>query len=198
MLAAVLMAGCGDLSQKKADPNAEPYGTWGHRKLTPALWLGAKPQNVVFELCEDGGLDAVPAFVTWAAAVGREDITVERTCVHQQGRFPIRVLDARKHDRERAYCDTVPDLKGYASPVFLEIVVCDPAIGQQVIMHEMGHLWGLCDVYPLAPGAKDNCDPAWFTGRSRHSVMGGNGRLTLSEADLDGARALVQRFKPSL
>ena len=43
----------------------------------------------------------------------------------------------------------------------------------RTIIHEFGHIWGLCDQYPLA-GNKTNCDP-------EHSILSHDGHIVLEE-----------------
>lgn len=42
------------------------------------------------------------------------------------------------------------------------------------LIHEFGHVWGLCDQYPIDGQSKTNCDP-------RHSVLDVNGHILLEE-----------------
>jgi hypothetical protein len=71
-----------------------------------------------------------------------------------------------------------------------------------VLMHEFGHVWGLCDMYPLA-GGHTNCHPIWSKKDSNGNIalvpnatMAASGRknpMFLHDDDIEGIRTLASR-----
>lgn len=73
-----------------------------------------------------------------------------------------------------------------------------------VLMHEFGHVWGLCDMYPLGNG-HTNCDPQWSkkdeSGEillTPHATMAASkwrNPLYLHDDDIEGIQTLAARAK---
>ena len=71
-----------------------------------------------------------------------------------------------------------------------------------VLMHEFGHVWGLCDMYPLA-GGHTNCHPVWSKKDSDGNISlvpnatmaaaGWKNPLFLHDDDIEGIRTLAAR-----
>ncbi len=63
-----------------------------------------------------------------------------------------------------------------------------------LLLHELGHSFGLCDTYDVT----QNCDPNFSSHWNNEppSVMGMANYLYLSPDDIEGIRALFQRFAP--
>lgn len=71
-----------------------------------------------------------------------------------------------------------------------------------VLMHEFGHVWGLCDMYPLA-GGHTNCHPVWSKKDSDGNISlvpnatmaatGWKNPLYLHDDDIEGIRTLAAR-----
>jgi predicted Zn-dependent protease with MMP-like domain len=76
-------------------------------------------------------------------------------------------------------------------------------ISLRVLVHEFGHVWGLCDQYYLDKENKTNCDPAFSSldhegkvhihEESTMSTSGWINDLYLSEDDITGIRELAER-----
>ena len=187
---------CGDLREARRDENATPKpGTWGHLRQGQSDWLAALPNDARVNVCGDEAAVASSAIDAWRLAGDRRDLVVATACETPEFGKRIMVYDA-SDEWVAQMCKTVGDVGGFADVRAAAIFLCDLEIRRPVALHEIGHLWGMCDVYPLGdvdtPKA-DNCDPAWFTGRSRRSVMGANFGESLTPADIAGARALARR-----
>jgi hypothetical protein len=73
-----------------------------------------------------------------------------------------------------------------------------------VLMHEFGHVWGLCDMYPLGNG-HTNCDPTWSKKDENgqlilnpHATMAAStwkNPLYLHDDDIEGIRTLAARTR---
>jgi hypothetical protein len=73
-----------------------------------------------------------------------------------------------------------------------------------VLMHEFGHVWGLCDMYPLA-GGHTNCHPIWskkdaagnilLVPNAKMAAAGWKNPLFLHDDDIEGIRTLASRNK---
>jgi hypothetical protein len=62
----------------------------------------------------------------------------------------------------------------------------------KLLLHEVGHSFGLCDT--IATQRAINCDPAYLTESSNHSVMSDSTYMSLTKDDREGIRALFRRF----
>jgi len=62
---------------------------------------------------------------------------------------------------------------------------------QRVLLHEIGHAYGLCDTIPTQ---RKNCDPDYLTEQDKGSVMSDSSYVTLTKDDEDGIISLFKRF----
>lgn len=175
---ALLFAGC---STEPASSEAK----WGHLDDNTggnrAGWfINIMPGETV-EICGSDReiYETEKAFKKWAAAIGRAE--------------QIKVV---------ACTDAEPSKKKWVITVSQSSwSMCTPGTGKvemggggsgptEAMLHEMGHLWGMCDQYT------DNCDPEnrgeWNLG----SVMGSAASLELKEDDIVGIKKLAQREGP--
>jgi hypothetical protein len=76
----------------------------------------------------------------------------------------------------------------------------DELLTFKTMVHEFGHIWGLCDQYPL-PGNTTNCDPAFATMNNEEhfhneAMMARTGWISniyLSDDDIEGIQQLAHR-----
>jgi hypothetical protein len=194
-LTSLVVSACGGpISLPHSDqPEEEEPGTWGHLAHGRYSWLVQLPPRAVVGVCADDGIDFVTALSAWAKAIGRDgSLSFLRTCDDTSVSRTVTVMDTRHPDAQTA-CDEMGDVGGFAVVGTDTVVICEPKHAVPIALHEAGHLWGMCDVYPSDDPLADNCDPAWFTGRNEHSVMGANYQRHLASADVEGIQLLAGR-----
>jgi hypothetical protein len=180
-------SGCGGVQSV----NLQNTGTWGHLKHGQTQWLAnLKPDSMV-TFCGDLQNEAAQALSQWISAAGREGRIEVTTGCSSEADEKI-VVATSDHLGTSKLCQA-PSLGAAARVDTRSIIVCDLELKNAYLLHEMGHLWGMCDVYPESVRPSNNCDPKWFTGRNVDSVMGANMSEFLTVSDKVGAAALVNR-----
>lgn len=163
--------------------NGEKWGHFNSQFGSPSSWAINIPPGGSISVC--GGPQAIPtvkAVRAWAAAAGRDkDISVKLGC--DKG-YIINLQE---------YCDG-NGTPAWAMPYNRTIKWCSSymnGIVTPVVMHEVGHLWGLCDQY-----AEMNCDynhrtPSLVTS----SMMGASSpnKTKLTGDDVEGILRLASR-----
>lgn len=168
---------------------------WGHLRYEQASggnWLtNIGPQDQV-ELCGDAPEKLEIAVRKWADAIGRGKHMKFAQCNQANAGKKIK-LTLRLNFAE--YPCTINGVQGATTPNDGVIRVCSRLAAPEayVILHEVGHMWGMCDMYP---GQTQNCDPNNMTQIDNSAIMG-NGSIKdnpdLSPDDRDGVIAMAAR-----
>ena len=172
----------------------DPYsGTWGHLAAGRQKWLAQMEPGNHVSVCGDSESALSEGLSQWSDAAGRSgSLKVDSECDLSAERV-IKVVGTETSESQRR-CATFPKA---AALTYVEqglVVVCENGGNLQAIMlHEAGHLWGMCDVYPQQLAGSGNCDSRFFTGASRKSVMGASYESVLSNDDKAGIKALIER-----
>ena len=169
-------------------------GTWGHLSGGRINWLAQAEPGSTVGVCGDHADELVVGIKSWLAAAGRQGgVQVLATCDLTKAKKTIGVFGRERPESIRA-CKNFPKAVALTYVSQSIVVVCNDSDRlMEVMLHEAGHLWGMCDVYPENVIGSGNCDEAYYTGRSRASVMGANYSLALSEADRLGLTTMVER-----
>jgi hypothetical protein len=205
---ATMLIGCGSESPDKLirqvredrpieSPKASGAGTWGHLWGGRSSWLAQEAPGRTINICGDHAEELVAGISAWSRAAGRDSRLAVvglsgESCNRSAGRT-IYVHGSGKPDAARL-CAKFPKAVALTYVDQSTVVVCGKTERiAEIMLHEAGHLWGMCDVYPDEVLGGSNCDSRFFTGRSRASVMGANYSRVLSAADLTGINAMVGR-----
>jgi hypothetical protein len=194
VLAIFATTACGGLRKRDHDGGGSVFkpGTWGHLSGARAHWLAQLRPGGSISVCGVAATEAARSLRMWASAVGRGDsLAIDSSCDRSADRVVV-VADRSNPAVDKA-CKERPDAAGLALIDHGVILLCVADQHAPILLHETGHLWGLCDVYPLASGMADNCDPQFFTGRSRDSVMGASYGRELTLGDRQGLSRLTMR-----
>ncbi|WP_141733225.1 hypothetical protein [Oligoflexus tunisiensis] len=161
---------------------------WAHIPLSPGYqnWLINVPPQQTIRVCGTDQEVTIAAIKKWAAVIRRDRHLNVVPC--QQGNAQSATVQVT-----REFCDGV----AFADPDTRRIMIC-PGIASvgfdysHVILHEVGHLWGLCDLY--APSYYQ-CDRSYDEGVDPGALMmGGAGTATeIQQDDRDGLVVLSQR-----
>jgi hypothetical protein len=180
--ASLLLSHC-----RGADPSSSKLD-WAHIPLSPGYqnWLINVPPQQSIRVCGTDQDVTIRAIKKWAAVIGREQHLNVVPC--QQGNAQSATVQVT-----REFCDGV----AFADPDTRRIMIC-PGITQvgydysHVILHEVGHLWGLCDLYTPS---YYNCDRTYNEGVDPSALMmGGAGNATeIQQDDREGLIALSRR-----
>ena len=168
---------------------------WGYLTDVEDVILLKVPPKGKVTVCSDNqqiGENVVRSVLTWAKEIGRGNyLNVDNSC-NNDTNFKINVK----------YATTV---EGYPNPT-----ACTDGQGQiyysdaqqygqfPVMLHEIGHNWGLCDQYENGDPAADNCsnELAGHTNADKtgtgNSVMGGNYGDTLTSDDIEGIKYIAE------
>ena len=124
------------------------------------------------------------AINSWGAAIGRH-YSVVADCDHEKiDNWPP------NSDFAKSNCAQFNITTAYARPELdpQQIVDCGEMDGAVGYIHEVGHLFGLCDQYADHVG---NC--AYNNGIVAGSIMNASDKEYLTQDDLDGIRALAKK-----
>lgn len=175
-------------------------GTWGHLWGGRSAWLTQEHPGRVIKICGDHVSELAAGVRAWSKVAGRDG---ELWIVENAGKAcDTRDVSAgrnifvigRSRPEAAKLCEKFPKAVALTYVDHGAVVVCDETSKMsEVMLHEAGHLWGMCDVYPENVTGSSNCDSHYFTGRSRHSVMGANYSKTLAAADIAGMEAMIRR-----
>ena len=127
------------------------------------------------------GESIAKAIKVWAKEINRDSyLTVETTC---SGQADLR-MSARLTDQS-----SCPTAQTY--PSLGQIEYSSGYTSFEVMLHEVGHNWGLCDQYD----GVNNCTD-WLEGHTNNdkvgtSVMGYNRVATLTQDDIDGVKYIA-------
>lgn len=174
---------------------------WGHLKKRNGgydeskNWLINAPPGSTIAVCEKYGELAVAGLKKWSDPIDRTSRLNYVTNCNSLPRNAIRIYLKPMSPYEQGIA--------YADLIKMEIVYNLQAIQsagingglESVLLHEMGHVWGLCDQYDM--GNYTNCDYSspgkTASNRVLNSVMGEGGRLELTSDDITGIEMLAKR-----
>ena len=198
---AVIFVACGSthsaelIPQKKSLNASQPTeaGTWGHLYGARTEWLAQSPPGTVFNVCGDNAAEIISGIKAWSTASGRTDgLSFQESCSRKKSTMIYSF--GRDKSTAKEVCKKYPKAVALTFVDSRTIVACDKTDKlPEVMLHEAGHLWGMCDVYPEDVIGSTNCDLNYFTGRSHGSVMGANYKQALSPADISGIAAMIDR-----
>ena len=169
---------------------------WGHLKSARNALLLKVPPDGNLGICGPYADDVSEAVRTWAAVINRaEQINISDDC-----RQKIHIkTEAWSHAR---ICQlfSLPincRIVGFAGGNQL-VIREDFPLDNNLVLHEVGHLWGMCDQYRgnTRDGWMNNCNQ-YYRSSQRHgeSAMGAayKGRTALTADDIKGIKALAIR-----
>jgi hypothetical protein len=183
---------------------SEPY--WGHLNYSPNAWIANIGPQSTISTCGNYADEGAESIKIWAAAIGRaSDLKIQTTSCEPQAYLSPSSANHQYEFRtavtsfEQTYCKE--NILAFASAEMRLVVVCRPDVNLKgVMLHEVGHLWGMCDQYPIRLSSTgeplgDNCDPVHRTSeRQGDSVMGAGGLYSeLTATDAEGIKALSLR-----
>jgi hypothetical protein len=174
----LIITGCNPQSNPESDPTWGMFKDSNHLRLVTLLNL--PPQSKV---CVSGynAEKAVWAINQWSTAAGRQNHLKAASCYNEAGARSIRIVGP-----ESGSCD--PNVAGKTDTVS-EVKICQnfqENILDHVFLHEIGHMWGLCDQYD---GGR-NCQGGTT---NPNTVMGAaSGLQSLTPDDIEGIRAVTQ------
>ena len=126
------------------------------------------------------------AIQTWGVPINRS-YNVVYDCTNAQIN-----LFVQNEQYAKDQCESLKITTAFAHPLQSpqEIVDCGILAGNDaIVLHEVGHLFGLCDQYAASIG---NCETN--NGIVIGSVMNANNSLTLTEDDIEGIQALARKY----
>ncbi len=158
---------------------------WGHLKTTqydPAIWLISAPPNSVIEVCGEQQTHAVAGLKKWAAAIGRSAYLTFVTCdADPKATITVTV--------KTSSCGGT----AWADPASLTVHLCSEANTipiAQLLLHETGHLWGMCDQYQEGLSF---CDTGHMSAQMPTKAVMKWYEDNLQQDDIDGLTNLVNR-----
>lgn len=158
---------------------------WGHLKTSqydPSLWLISAPPHSVIEACGEQQNHAVGAMQKWAAAIGRSNYLKFVTC----GSDPKATI---KVTVQTSSCSGT----AWADPPSRTIHLCSSAntiAMDQLLLHETGHIWGMCDQYEAGLSF---CDTGHMTSQLPAKAVMKWYEQDLQQDDIDGLTNLINR-----
>jgi hypothetical protein len=186
---------------KLKEPAAAGLALWGHLDGFLEPTLVNVPPNAKIAVCADAKMLApvMNAMRAWATALGRlEHLKLEATCDPAGASGWVSVVDPVSA-QDKADCQS----DAFADPAFKKtdfgggIMVCHPdqeMVG--LLIHEVGHLWGMCDQYAddtFEVGMHSSCSKVNASASATTSVMNGTGPKELTPDDVAGIKALAAR-----
>lgn len=125
-------------------------------------WLINIPPNSSVSICGVANSVLKNAFEVWAAGAGRVAPLLKTTLQHCDQATSIKVWGRKALATEKSCIDGAA---AFAEPDKRQISFCPPYHLQTttetfkyIALHEMGHLFGMCDQYVGSTPASDNCD----------------------------------------
>lgn len=158
---------------------------WGHLKTTqydPSLWLISAPPNSVIEACGEQQTYEVGALQKWAAAIGRSAYLKFVTC----GSDPKASITVTV---QTSSCGGT----AWADPASRTIHLCSSAntiAMDQLLLHESGHIWGMCDQYQEGLSF---CDTGHMTSQLPAKAVMKWYEPDLQQDDIEGLTNLINR-----
>lgn len=175
---------------------------WGHLGgISTSYFLVALPPQSKITVCGDSRTIVANALRIWAEGAGRaEHLTIDDACSPNATK-QIQVYGIKDGEPQTGACNKVnintgvSNTAGYSIVEYGAIKIC-PASAKYdsdsmfaLLLHEVGHLWGMCDQY----GHAVNCDENNKGPVDKNSVMGASYSRSLAADDLRGIRALTNR-----
>lgn len=157
---------------------------WGELDHGDGSWLSDLGPNEALHVCSDDPtlVDmGIKAIKMWAEPIGRAALMKIDTNCGQGGR------SVTLHGGSVGPCGGGSAVGCSAGD---DIYVADPIsnIGYNVVIHEVGHQWGMCDQYARV----NNCDVSGPQGKDPNAMMGAaDGKMSLTQDDIDGIRHLA-------
>jgi hypothetical protein len=148
------------------------------------------PPGSSLTVCGTKSTEVLTGIRTWAAVIGRDKlINFSDTC-DQHADHTVNVYTFEDNGIGKKGCDDYQNQFSYTLSKKREIYLCPTwkkKSEEGVILHETGHLWGLCDQYPPRDGHKDNCDPKFKTpNQNPTGIMATSSAQGLQEDDKRG------------
>ncbi|MGE0173956.1 MAG: hypothetical protein AB7T49_14260 [Oligoflexales bacterium] len=173
-------------SCKTSNNSSEPKWGYVESDLQPHILI-RQPGGTEIRVCGAHFSEISWAIKKWASAIGRTFIYNE-SCSNPT---------IRSYGREESFAQSECGKSGlegraFARPTAVPMQVVDCGFDGDIrlaLLHEVGHLWGLCDQYP---GEIDHC--TFSTEPDPDSVMASGQSDSLTSDDIDGIRSLAQKF----
>ena len=182
ILAALFPIGC----KSRSTQSDNKYGFLPFIKSYQFINL---PSGSTIRVCGSSSFDDLKwAIGTWAKEIDRS-YTIMQSCT-QPDIYSYSSTEEYAQRKCREY-----NLVGRAYMEYraypMELVNCGVTYSKGALLHEVGHMFGLCDQYP---GEIERCD--FTTLPSTEAIMNGGWTTSerLSEDDVKGIRALAKKF----
>ena len=176
LISLTLLTGCASQFSKMS---------WGiMQEHQSAVLISKLPPNGKVCISSDNqsvGESIARSIKVWAKEINRDThITVETSC---SGSADVR-MSARLTDQS-----TCPTAQTY--PTLGQIEYSSGYASFEVMLHEVGHNWGLCDQYQGVANCADWLEGHTNSDKVGNSVMGSNGSSTLMSDDIEGIKYLA-------
>lgn len=187
----LVVVACG-VGSGASDANLGSELKWGHLPVSAGgqKWLINVKPNEEIELCGSDTEILKAAIIQWAKEIGRGAIKV--VDCNKGTAVKIKVNISTNYTQ---YPCTINGVQGATDPSSGQMYICSKLAAPKsyVIVHETGHLWGMCDMYP---GQEQRCDTAHKTVVDNTAIMG-NGNVKdnpeLRPDDISGIKAMADR-----
>ncbi len=169
---------------------------YGHLNTGNASsWFISVPPGGTICVNGDHTQQAIDAVKMWANSIGRGSrLNITAGCTSTPN-LQVYGKDSPIAKQQCEQWDKVYKLTaaGYGGSGLVYLCAAgSDTLRYNVMIHEVGHSWGLCDQYDAA--TVNNCDPANSGRKTQSSMMGGaSGKTSLTADDIQGMQALAKR-----
>jgi hypothetical protein len=171
----------------------------GHLDRDDTDWLIQVLPDQHLTICGDHTELGLEAAKKWAVPIKRDTlIKFSSNCdPNADHKVWILAFNGKYADEAKAECQQYDFRFNFALPDARRIYLCvERSVGwSNVLLHEFGHLWGMCDQYKPREGHTTNCDPNNATSQQvAESVMANTSYTELQEDDRMGIMAAALRL----
>ena len=138
-------------------------------------WLISLPPGSTISVCGDYVTEGIQSVTQWAEAAGRSSgLSIVHGC---SAGYVLTIHDSDNADA-KALCAQYPGAAALGGKTINFCTNVGQDLRHNIMLHEIGHIWGLCDQYSTegldssTANAADNCDPNHSTAKDPNSVMG--------------------------
>jgi hypothetical protein len=184
----LLIVGC-----KAQEEGEDSSLKWGHLSYASSAMLANVLPNETISLCGTYQGETREAIELWAAQIGRKGhLKFDMNCGPGK-RINVNTISQAQMCAIYGMGPTCT-VRGSAGGNSIQLVAGYPK-NKGALLHEVGHLWGLCDQYGNPSPSANNCDALHRSAiRSNGtSSMGATFRFELAADDITGIRQLAAR-----
>ena len=167
---------------------------WGHLNYAASTPILNVQPGETLGVCGPKKDGVIKAVKEWASHTNRKDGFEIVSGCHQKTNIYTEVWSRQRmcrHVRQGPRCR----IMGLA--IRNRLIVVDGASNTNLLLHETGHLWGMCDQYPDRSGRwQYSCDRYWRTDRMKKMAAMGfitPDRIDLTKDDIRGIKRLTTR-----